>query len=513
MSILALPVVIALPLGFAFLIPIVARRAKVVADALATVATLTLVACAVAFLPTRGVYAVGGWKPPIGISWVLDGYGNLMLLLVAVVSFASTLYSVRYMERYTGAHRYYSLFLLMVTGMNGVIITGDLFNLFVFLEIASIASYALVAFGCEQDELEASFKYLVLGSIGSTLVLVGIAFVYGATGYLNMASISQALASAPASPLLTLAFVFFAVGFGIKAALVPFHPWLPDAHPSAPAPISAMLSGVLIKALGVYALTRVLFNVIGVSPGVAVVLIAVGVLSMTVGVFLAVGQWDFKRLLAYHSISQMGYVILGIGMGGYILAAGGRTEVAALAVLGGIFHLANHAVFKSLLFLCSGSIELATGTRQLKEMGGLGERMPVTRATCTIASLSIAGVPPLNGFWSKLIIIIAAFQASVDHPWFIALAAITILVSFVTLISFLKVLRYAFLGSLAQALGHVKESPVLMCAALVILAVLCVGMGLLLVPPVRELVLEPAVRALMGGLGYAGTVNAAVAGL
>ena len=141
---------------------------------------------------------------PIGISWVLDGYGNLMLLVVAVVSFASTLYSVRYMERYTAAHRYYSLFLLMVTGMNGVIITGDLFNLFVFLEIASIASYALVAFGCEQDELEASFKYLVLGSIGSTLVLLGIAFVYGATGYLNMASIStgarRARRRAPCSP-------------------------------------------------------------------------------------------------------------------------------------------------------------------------------------------------------------------------------------------------------------------------------------------------------------------------
>jgi multicomponent Na+:H+ antiporter subunit D len=182
-------------------------------------------------------------------------------------------------------------------------------------------------------------------------------------------------------------------------------------------------------------------------------------------------------------------------------------------MLGGIFHLANHAVFKSLLFLCSGSIEMATGTRQLKEMGGLGERMPVTRATCTIASLSIAGVPPLNGFWSKLIIIIAAFQASVDHPWFIALAAITIIVSFVTLISFLKVLRYAFLGALSQALQQVKESPALMCVALVILAVFCVGMGLLLVPPVRETVLEPAVRALMGGLGYAGAVNAAVAGL
>ena len=266
-----------------------------------------------------------------------------MLLVVNVVSFASTLFSVRYMERFTAAHRYYSLFLLMVAGMNGVVLTGDLFNLFVFLEIASIASYALVAFGCEQDELEASFKYLVLGSIGSTLVLLGIALrLRGDRVSQHGQHLHRPSPSAPASPLLTLAFVFFVVGFGIKAALVPFHPWLPDAHPSAPAPISAMLSGVLIKALGVYALTRVLFNVIGVSGSLAIVLIAVGVLSMTVGVFLAVGQWDFKRLLAYHSISQMGYVILGIGMGGYILADRRQAEVAALAMLGGIFHLANH---------------------------------------------------------------------------------------------------------------------------------------------------------------------------
>ena len=212
---------------------------------------------------------------------------------------------------------------------------------------------------------------------------------------------------------------------------------------------------------------------------------------MVIGVFLAVGQWDFKRLLAYHSISQMGYVILGIGLGGYILSSGGRHSAAVLALLGGIFHLANHSVFKSLLFLCSGSIEFSTGTRQLKEMGGLLEAMPVTRATCTIASLSIAGVPPFNGFWSKLIIVIAAFQAGL--PW---LAAITILVSFVTLISFLKVLRYAFLGRLPEALRRIKESPAVMSVALILLAVLCTGMGLLLVPALREMILDPAVNAL-----------------
>ncbi len=493
-----IPLLVAIPLLFAFFIPLVARKIRVLADILGNLATLGALIIAILIFGSRGIYELGGWSPPIGINWVLDGFSNLMLVIINLISFTATLFSSKYMEQYTAKYKYYSLFLLMVAGMNGVVLTGDMFNLFVFLEIASVASYALVAFGGNHEELEASFKYLILASIGSTLILFGIAFTYGATGYLNMASIASTISSGGRNPILLFAVVFFIVCFGIKAALVPFHPWLPDAHPSAPAPISAMLSGVLIKALGIYALTRVLFNVIGMTTVFGWVLIAVGVLSMVVGVFLAVGQWDFKRLLAYHSISQMGYVILGIGLGGYILSSGGEQSAAMLAILGGIFHLANHSVFKSLLFLCSGSIEYSAGTRQLKEMGGLLEQMPLTRATCTIASLSIAGVPPFNGFWSKLIIIIAAFQAG--FPW---LAAITILVSFVTLISFLKVLRYAFLGKLPEALRQVRESPAIMAIALVILAILCTGMGLLLVPGVREVILDPAVAALLQGIEYA----------
>lgn len=492
------PLLVAIPLGTAFLIPLVARRARIVADILGNLATLALLVLAIWVFRFRGTYAIGGWKAPAGIVWVLDGFSNLMLVIICLVSFAATLFSSRYMEQYTAKYKYYALFLLMVAGMNGVVITGDLFNLFVFLEIASVASYALVAFGGNHEELEAAFKYLVLASVGSTLVLFAVALVYGATGYLNMAYVAAAVSGSAPSPLLLLAVVFFVVGFGIKAALVPLHPWLPDAHPSAPAPISAMLSGVLIKALGVYALARVLFNVIGMTTLFGGMLIAVGMLSMVVGVFLAVGQWDFKRLLAYHSISQMGYVVVGLGLGGYVLASGGRQSVALLAMLGGLFHLANHSVFKSLLFLCSGAIEFATGTRQLKEMGGLQERMPLTRGTCTIASLSIAGVPPFNGFWSKLIIVIAAFQAG--FPW---LAAITILVSFVTLISFLKVLRYAFLGKVSATLQKVREAPALMGVSLVLLALLCTGMGLLLIPAARDAVLIPAVEALARGIDYA----------
>ncbi len=499
MNIGLLPLIIVIPLAGAFLIPLVARRSRILSEILGNLATLSVLIISLELFQARGIYTIGGWIPPLGINWVLDGLSNLMLVIVNLISFAATVFSIKYMRKYTALHKYYSLFLLMVAGMNGVVLTGDLFNLFVFLEIASVASYALVAFGTEHEELEAAFKYLVLGSIGSTFILMGIALLYGLTGYLNMASVSLALAQGEKTFLHLFTAVFFIVGFGIKAALVPFHPWLPDAHPSAPAPISAMLSGVLIKALGVYSLVRVLFNVIGMTELLGGAIVAIGVLSMTIGVFLAVGQWDFKRLLAYHSISQMGYVVLGIGLGGYIIASDGNPATAALAILGGLFHLANHSVFKSLLFLCSGSIEYATGTRQLKEMGGLIERLPVTSVTCIIASLSIAGVPPFNGFWSKLVIILAAFQAG-----YYPLAAITILVSFVTLVSFLKVMRYALLGSLPETLNGVRESPWSMSCSMIFLALFCIGMGLLLlIPGLREGVLEPAVGVLTNGLAYA----------
>ncbi|MEJ2306174.1 MAG: proton-conducting transporter membrane subunit, partial [candidate division WOR-3 bacterium] len=180
---------------------------------------------------------------------------------------------------------------------------------------------------------------------------------------------------------------------------VPFHAWLPDAHSSAPAPISVMLSGVLIKVLGIYALIRVFYSVIGITPVVSNVFITMGVISMLVGAFMGFGQDDMKRMFAFSSISQMGYIAVGIGIG------------TPLAIIGALFHLLNHAGFKSLLFFSSGVIQNSTGTRNLSELGGLREKMPVTSVASVIGSLSIAGVPPFNGFWSKLIIILAAFSA------------------------------------------------------------------------------------------------------
>jgi multicomponent Na+:H+ antiporter subunit D len=344
---------------------------------------------------------------------------------------------------------------------------------------------------------------MVLGTIASIFILFAVALVYGNTGTLNMAYISKAIQDSGLNAGLKFALALFIAGFGLKAALVPFHAWLPDAHPSAPAPISAMLSGVLIKSLGVYSLVRVVFNVFGVSVSVSWVLVTLGVLSMVIGVFLAVGQWDFKRLLAYHSISQMGYVMLGIGIGALILARNGKVEWAALAILGGLFHLVNHAVFKSLLFLTSGSVEMSTGTRQLKEMGGLVERLPFTRTTCTVASASISGIPPFSGFWSKLILVVAAVQAG-----FLYLAAVTVVVSLVTLTSFLKIQRYVFLGELPENLQQAKENKGSMLVAMVFLACLCVLMGLLvLVPDLKQAILDPAVKVLTDGVRYSAVIT------
>lgn len=268
-----IPLFVVIPLGAAFIIPIICKFYKKTCDIIANLAVFAVVVLSFVmlfklfnsgFVPF--VYKVGGWKPPIGICMVVDGLTVLMLITVNIIALMSTIFSIGYMEKYTDKWKYYTLFMLMLAGMNAVIITGDMFNLYVFLEISAISSYALVAFGCEHEELEASFKYMILGTVASLFILLGIGILYSATSTLNMADISQRL-SGTGDRVIPFITVLFIMGFGLKAAVMPFHAWLPDAHPSAPAPISAMLSGVLIKVLGIYAMVRILFNVLGLGRG------------------------------------------------------------------------------------------------------------------------------------------------------------------------------------------------------------------------------------------------------
>jgi len=499
-----LPFFVIISLGTAFLISLFGKKIKNFPDTLANLGTLSLLALSLYSLKLVNahhvlVYKVGGWVPPIGICMVLDGLTSFMLVTVNLVSFLVTVYSISYMEKYTDKHRFYTLFMLMVAGMNGIIITGDLFNLFVFLEIASIASYALVAFGTEAEELEASFKYAVMGSVASSFILLAIALLYSYTATLNMADISLVLSQKGNGIIITFVAVLFLAGFGLKSALVPFHAWLPDAHPAAPAPISAMLSGILIKTLGVYALLRVFFNIIGLTGGFLYILMFLGALSMLMGVVLALSQWDLKRLLAYHSISQIGYVVLGIGLG------------TPLGILGGLYHLFNHSIFKSLLFLNSGAIDYAAGTRDLKETGGLAKVMPVTAGTNLVASMSIAGIPPFNGFFSKLLIILACIQKGYLGYGLCAVAA-----SILTLASFMKVQKFAFLGELKGKFKDIKEVPGTMRFSMIALAVICILSGLLIVPfftpflQVLKPFLQSAVDVLLLGKGYAEAVFMAI---
>jgi len=459
-----IPYFIVLPLTVAVLVQLLARRRDALAAGLAGLCMLALalmsLAAALSGAGGEVVYNMGGWATPIGIDLRLDGLTALLLLTVNTVALAVALYAADYMQTFTARPRFYSLFLLMVTGMNGVVMTGDLFNLYVFLEISAIASYALVAFGCEREELEASFKYIVLGSVSSSLILIALALMYGVTGALNMAQVSARVAAGGMDAPLTLAFALFICGFAFKAALVPFHAWLPDAHPAAPAPVSAMLSGVLIKAVGIYVLARLVFNVFGPVAGVLELLCWLGLASMVVGALAALGQNDIKRMFAYSSISQAGFIVLGFGL------------ATPLGLVGALYHLVNHALFKSLLFLNAGAVEYCTGTRKLDELGGLNRALPVTGATSLVGSMSIAGIPPFNGFWSKLIIILACVEAGRY-----GFAVVAVAVSIVTLAYQLKVQHRAFFAALPEALGAVKREPRRMALAMILLAVGCVALS------------------------------------
>lgn len=506
------PLFVVVPLGGAFITAIAGRFAKRFGRYCTPLLLALLAGLAVWMMIAQDgllVYSVGGWeafeKIPIGIYMVVDGLTVYLLLIINIIGFLSAFYSISYIRKFTSESNYYTLFFLMTAGMNGVVISGDLFNIYVFLEMAAIASYALVAFGIEKEELEASFKYQVLGGMSSLFILLSIGFLYWKTSTLNIADASNLIRSGAGDGIVIFAQVIMLAGFGLKAAMIPFHAWLPDAHSSAPSPISAMLSGVLIKAIGAYVILRLFFNMFYITHRISLVVTVIGTLSMVVGVLLAIGQWDIKRLLAYHSISQMGYVVLGIGIGMSVLSVGGEKAVASLAIAGGLFHLFNHAVFKGLLFLNAGAVEYETGTRDMKKLGGLSSRMPVTSSTSLSASMSISGIPPFNGFFSKLIIIIAAVQARQ-----FVLAILAVFVSIITLASFLKVQRFTFYNRGAEEWDkrgiEVREVPFPMCFSMVFLAVLCIVLSILVVPSVRNLVLTPAVNALISASGYSAAV-------
>jgi multicomponent Na+:H+ antiporter subunit D len=391
----------------------------------------------------------------------VDSLSRVMLFSVGIVVLTAILVGREVIEDENQRFNFTNLMLLILAGMNGVVTTVDVFSLYVFMEITAVASFVLISLRKERDALEASFKYIIFSALASVMMLTAIALLLMVSGGTGFAGISLALKSLPTAHLTLLAMGFFICGLFIKGGAMPFHGWLPDAYSAAPAPVSILLAGIVTKTLGIYTLIRIVGFVLGPNYALNNILLLIGAISIVAGALAALGQKDFKRMLAYSSISQVGYIIIGLGCG------------TPLGIFGAIFHLFNHSIFKSLLFTNSAAVESQTGTRNMDKLGGLAERMPYTGTTSIIGFLSAAGIPPLSGFWSKIIIVVALWQAG-----FHGYSAIAVMAGAITLAYFLSMQRRVFFGKIKEELKSVKEANFNLLLPALLLAAITIGAGI-----------------------------------
>ncbi|MBE6962435.1 MAG: hypothetical protein E7445_08280 [Ruminococcaceae bacterium] len=492
--------VISLFLG-AFVTSLAGRRSETARNAVVLISmatSLILVLCLIKPVLIDGeiiTYWLGNWQPvegwAFGISLQVDALSLFFALIVTVAVFVSGVYSFSYMKHDDSLVNFYTLFLMLSGSVLGLVLSGDLFNIFVMIEIMTFTAVALTAFRNNYEgALEGAFKYLIVGALGSTSVLVGVAMIYSQLHTLNLAQIAALLPS-HMNPVTVAAFGFLFVGFGTKAFLFPFQPLAADAHAVAPASISLMISGVLTKC-GVYGIVRLCYALYQNmdQPFVQYLVTGVGAVSMFICVTMAFNQHNFKRLLAFHSISQVGYVITVAGMG------------TMLGLSAGLYHAMNHTIFKGLLFLTAGAVQHATGTLDLDEMGGLSKKMPKTTILFLIGAASISGLPPFNGFASKWMIYQAAFERAADGNIFFLVAAVAALItSVLTLASFIKVAQSVFFGQLPESMKDVKEVDQGMCIPMWIMAALCVITGLF-PAQIQQWLLVPAAKAAMNAAAY-----------
>lgn len=412
--------------------------------------------------------------------------GLVAVGLGAVVS----IYSIGYMEHHDGLGRYYGLLLIMISGIVGIGLAGDLFNMFVFFEVMSIPSYILVAFDKKRWEpTEAAMKYIVMSVFGSLMALMGISIIFMYTGTLDLAQLAQQTAEHMDNLRTVGAVSLIAIGFGVKAAVVPLHTWLPDAHSAAPSGISAMLSGIVIEA-GLITMVKALSVLPGVDSGV--MLIVLGVASMFVGNFIAMMQRDLKRMLAYSSIAQIGYVLVAIGLAFAFLSTGGE-----YGFRGGFFHILNHAVMKGGAFLCAGAILYSIGTRDLDEMRGIGRRMPLVGIAFAFFAFALAGVPPLSGFASKFFICRAGIDVG---GWGIAAAVLLIVNSMLSLGYYLPAVnKILFAADISEKARSAKRIPLSISVPIVMMVILTVAFGVY--PDLGVKVVNPVTEFMMASLG------------
>jgi len=371
-------------------------------------------------------YAIGGWVAPWGIEYRVDAAGAFVLLIVAIIGSVVIPFAAASVREEIPPERiplFYCCYLLCLTGLLGIAITGDAFNLFVFLEISSLSSYVLISLGRDRRALTAAFQYLIMGTIGATFILIAVGLLYMMTGTLNMVDLAERLPRVATTRTVVVAFAFLTVGASLKLALFPLHLWLPNAYTYAPSVISAFLAATATK-VGVYVLLRFFFSVFGASFSFEVMragemLLVLAVTAMLVGSTIAIFQENIKRMLAYSSIAQIGYMILGVSL------------ASVTGITAGLIHLFNHALMKGALFLALGCIFLRIGSVHIRDMEGIAKTMPLTMAAFVAGGLSLIGVPLTSGFISKWYLVQSALEQDIWPVAFLILASSLIAVVYV----------------------------------------------------------------------------------
>lgn len=422
---------------------------------LASLATLLVAVSLLAQTLDQGVisYAIGGWAPPWGIEYRVDTLDAFVLVIVAAIGTVVLPYARRSVALEIDAekhHLFYAAYLLCLTGLLGIAITGDAFNLFVFLEISSLSTYALVSMGKDRRALTAAYQYLIMGTLGATFYLIGVGLLYMVTGTLNMADLAERLPSLFESRTVRAAFAFLTVGISLKLALFPLHLWLPNAYTYSPSVVTAFLAGTATK-VATYVLIRVIFTIFGVEFALVVmpldrVLLPLAMIAVLSGSAVAIFQDDAKRLLAYSSVAQIGYIVAGISL------------ASVTGLTAALVHLFNHALMKGGLFLALGCVVYRVGSAQIQDLAGLGRRMPWTMAALVGGGLSLIGVPLTAGFISKWYLVLGALEQGL---W--PVAAIVLIGSLLALVYVWRMVETAYFKPFTGS-AAVREAPLSLLA-------------------------------------------------
>jgi len=440
---------------------------------LAVAVSWTVLAIAIAVLAevlgTGAIsYTMGGWDPPWGIELRIDALNALIVLIVAVIGAVVLPFAGRSAPAELGSRGialFYCLFLLAYTGLLGIAVTGDIFNMFVFLEISSLSSYALIALGRDRRALTASYQYLIMGTIGATFFLIGVGLLYSLTGTLNIADLAERLPAVSGTRTAQTAFAFLVAGIGLKLALFPVHLWLPNAYTYAPSAVSAFIAATATK-VAVYVMLRVLYTVFGADYSfetmpLTPILIALSLVGIVATSLMALNQIDAKRLLAYSSVAQIGYMVVGLA---FATTAG---------LTAAITHVFNHALMKGALFCALGAVSYRIGSTRIRELEGIGRAMPWTMSAFALGGLSLIGVPGTAGFVSKWYLILAALE---QGWWW--LAAIVLATSLIAVMYIWRVVEAAWFRPLPAHRAEVREAPLALLVPVWLLAAANVWFGI-----------------------------------